>query len=242
MELDFYEKVLNKAHIERENKELEEIIMLSEDINSKTGALTQRVHQYKSRVHRSKDDGILNKVYLAASKFYKNLRGVKEEPLSKEYGEITNDSIELSFSLDNLLALYKSQIRKLEGSCKQKDADIQDYAPMKNELLLENCKYKELLNEVVAKLDSIKTPDGLSKDEIKYSDAKSKIEFKIRCNESNTALLIKLIKQKIEIKGKLAREKEQQNKISCRYQDISLSYKKAAELLQSAIADKLSAN
>lgn len=238
---DFYEKLLKKASIESRNKELEDLVMLSMDFDSKIASITQKAHQYNPRAHMLKD-GLLNKVYMAASKFYKTLRGIKRESLIEEYEEIANDSAELPSSFDNLLAVYETNISKLDGFYKQKDADILDYAAMKDEFLLENCKYNGLLNEVVAKLDCIKTHDGLSKDEIKYSDAKAKIEFKIRCNESNIALLMKLIKQKREIKDKLAREKEQQNEILCTYQDISLSCKKEVESLRAAITDKLSAN
>ena len=239
---EFYEGLSKKPHIETGTEELKESVMLDEEFGSRIKKLDRRLQQYVSRVNRLEDNSLLNKIYCTTSKIYNALRDVKEKPLSEEFNEIAKESTETLSQFERGLSIYESQIMKMDDFRKRKIAEISDYVCMRDEVLVEDCGNNELLEEITAKIESIKTPGGLSIDEIKYSDAKANLGFRIIDNKAKRTLLTSLIGHKIEFKNMAERDIEENTNILYWLRGAYDKFKHSVALLQEIMANKLTAD
>ena len=203
-------------------------IAISLDANQKARVLSGRISQFKDKVHRITDGSLPNKIHNAASRFYKNLTGKEEATLIDNYNSIMTISTELQSSLGMLLKDYESEFERLDAIYRKQSLEIMYFIESKGKFLLRNSNHKNLLKETSSRLNKAKTPEGLSKDEIKYSDEKANIEFKMKKENGGMDIILSRIKNSIEIKNRLNEERFY-------HQDILNSYIEALSLCEKIV-------
>ncbi|MBS3095768.1 hypothetical protein J4231_03750 [Candidatus Woesearchaeota archaeon] len=182
--------------------------LLNFDSQKHIDNLSKRAKRLCRRLHWLENNGVTGTVYKALSSFYNGLVGRKEIPLVDEFNILVDEAMTISSFLGDSLSMYKSHFKGVEKLIAKKTGAIQRYKELRDGLTEKNNENNGLLDEIVLRLDEVKTNNGLGMEEIKYGDAKADLSFRIAATESRINALSKRIQFNTGLLGELESEKK----------------------------------